>query len=192
MALEDVISEILAQAENERRKILEEGKMEAEAIVNNAKKEAKERYGLFKKGTERMVNEITRKQISTTNLKVNKMILESRKEIVDKLFAKLIEKINKTNLKEREKLIENLMQKASKEVDAAFVYSNHKDKQLVLNSKDIKFGGLIDSIGGIIVENDDRDMRINYTFEIFLEKIKELYLNEVTKRVFSSVSEGGK
>jgi vacuolar-type H+-ATPase subunit E/Vma4 len=186
MTLEDVVDEILAQAKKESKKIVEDGKREAEDIIEDAKKTAKEKRENFRKETERLIKgEAKDMQISTKNIKMDKMVMQAKNDFLNELFLEFAKRIDKLSLKERRKIIEKLVEKAVKEMDdPAFVYANNKDKQFVLHLKKIKFNGTIDTIGGVIVENKKKDIRVNYTFEVFLGKLKEMYLCEITNRFF--------
>jgi V/A-type H+-transporting ATPase subunit E len=186
MTLENVIDEILAQARRESKKIVEDGKREAEAIIENAKKTAKEKRENFRKETEKLIEgEAKDTQISTKNLKIDRMVMQAKNDFLNELFLEFTKRIDKLSLKERRKIIEKLVKKAVKEIDdPAFVYANNKDKQFVLHLKNIKFNGTIDTIGGVIVENRKRDIRVNYTFEVFLGELKEMYLCEIANRFF--------
>jgi len=188
MTLEDVVDEILAQARRESKKIVEEGKKEAEAIIEDAKKTAKEKRENFRKETERLIEgESKGIQISTKNIKIDKMIMQAKNEFLNELFLEFAKRIDKLSLKERRKIIERLVEKAVKEIDdPAFIYANNKDKQFLLYLKKVKFNGTIDTIGGVIVENRKKDIRVNYTFEIFLGKLKEMYLCEIANRFFKA------
>lgn len=184
MALEDVVDEILVQAGREGGAIVLEGRKEAEAILSEAGKAADDRRKRFAVETARLVEEARKMKQSTLNLKLNKMFLQAEKDIVDALFSKLGEAVGKMDSKNRKRILERLLEKAAQETGAAFVYSNSKDKELVRH-KNLQFGGTIDAIGGVIVENKDKNFRVNYTFETFLDNLKEMYLSEVKKRIFA-------
>ncbi len=182
MALEDVMKEILAQAQRESERIVEEGKKEAEAITGEAKRASKKRQEEFGRETETLADELKKVHASNMNLKANKMLLEAKKELMEELFARLVERLKKADRKSREKVIGRLLEKAMKEVDAAFVYSNEDDRELL--PKRLKFGGAMGIIGGVVVEDKNREVRADYTFETVLQKLKEMYLGDVAKRLF--------
>lgn len=184
MALDDVVDEILAQAEKEGRKIVEEGKKEAEAISNDGQERVKKARDDFRSETAKMLEETERMHVSTMNLKVNKMVLHNKKELIDGIFARLAERIKDMNDTERRNVLEKLLENAGREIDVAFIYTNGNDRKVLQRIKSAKFEGEIDAIGGMIAENSNRDVRVNYTFETFLERLKESYLHEVTKRIF--------
>ncbi len=186
MTLEDVVGEILAQARRESKKIVDDGKREAEAIIQDAKKTTKEKSENFRKETKKLIEvETENMQISTKNLKIDKMVMGAKNEFLNQLFLEFAKYLDKLSLRERKKIIEKLVEKAIKEIDdPTFVYANNKDKQFVLHLKNIKFNGTIDTIGGVIVENRKKDIRVNYTFEVFLRELKEMYLCEIANRFF--------
>ncbi len=187
MALENVVDEIISQAEKQRQEIIDQGKQEAKKILDEAISKRKEQAKVFEEETRKMVDEIRRMEISALNIRLHKMSLEAKKDILDELYSQVIEKIRKLDSKRRMELMQNLVEKAKKELpDAKFVYSNSKDEELASNMKNLKFGGVVDCLGGVIVENEDKTVRINYTFDILFQNLKEAYLNEVSKRIFQS------
>ncbi|HLC59161.1 MAG TPA: V-type ATP synthase subunit E family protein [archaeon] len=184
MALDDVVGEILAQAQAESQRIIDDGRKEAEAIANDAKSKAEARREEFRAETERMVHDLERMNSSTENLKANKMILQAKKDVVDEIFSQLKGKVEKMEGDDRSRMINKLLEKARKEIDIAFIYVNDKDKHVISNIKNLNLNGTINSAGGIIAENKAQEIRVDYTFETFLERLKEAYMTDVTKRIF--------
>lgn len=185
MGLENVINEIISQAEKQRQEIIDQGEQEAKKILAEATNKSKEQTKVFEEETKKIVEETKRMEISALNIRLHKTLLEAKKNILDELYNQLVEKINKLDSTKRKELLQKLVDKAKNELpDAKFIYCNDRDKELVSGIKNLKFANSTDCLGGVIVENSDRSVRINYTFDVLLQNVKEVYLNEISKRIF--------
>ncbi len=49
----------------------------------------------------------------------------------------------------------------------------------------IPYGGTIDTLGGIIVENKERTLKIDYQYETIAELVWERSLKEIAKKLFT-------
>lgn len=185
MALENVIDEIISHAEKQKQEIINQAEDEAEKLLAQARNKTEEQAKLFAEETKKLIDENERMEISALNIHLHKMMLETKKEILDGIYQRLVEKLNKLDSHKRKGIIEKLVEKAKKELpEAVFFYSNEKDKEFVSNMKGIHFKDVIDCSGGIIAENADGTIRVNYTFEELLENVKDGHLNETAKRIF--------
>jgi V/A-type H+-transporting ATPase subunit E len=181
MALENVINEIVSQAEKGKNEIIEQGEKEAKKILDEATKKVNEITRNFDAETEKILEERRGMELSSLNISLKKKMLEAKKSVLDEIYARLVERINKLETSKRKQLMHKLLEKAKKELpDAKFVYSRESDKELLGREK---FGGVIDCLGGVIVENADKNIRVNYTFDELLQGVKEAHLNEVAKRI---------
>lgn len=185
MALENVIDEIISQAERQKQEIIDQGKQEAKKILGEATNKATEQSKHFNEETRKILVETKKMEISALNIQLHKMFLEAKKNILDELYKQVIEKIDRLDSTERKELIQKLVEKAKKELhDAKYVYCNKRDKEIVSSIKSLKFNGVIDCLGGVVAENEDESIKVNCTFDVFLQNVKEAYLNEVSKRIF--------
>lgn len=84
------------------------------------------------------------------------------------------------NDKRRKEIIEKLITKGKNEIDITTVYCNKKDKKHIqnFNCKEI------DIMGGVILENEDKSIRIDSSFETLLKNIKDNSLQEIARKLF--------
>lgn len=187
MPLENVINEIISQAEKQKQEIIDQAKQEAEKIIGEATNKGKEQAKHFEEETKKIIAETKRMEISASNIHLHKMFLEAKKNILDEIFNQVIEKLSRLDSSKRRDLIHELVEKAKDELpDAKFVYCNDRDKEIASGIKSLKFKGVIDCLGGVVVENTDETIRVNYTFNVLLQTAKEMYINEISKRIFQS------
>lgn len=183
MALENVINEIISQAEKQKQEIIEQGKQEAWKMLDEAANRAKQRKKFFDGETAKIVDEAKRMELSSTNIQARKLLLDAKRGVLNELYTKLEEKIGEMDARTRKELLHRFVEKAKEEMpDAKFAYCGSKDKEHI-NGLQLK--GVIACLGGVIVENADGTVRINYTFDVLLEQVKEAHLNEIAKKIFS-------
>ncbi len=68
--------------------------------------------------------------------------------------------------------------------DGIRVYSNARDAKLVRELTDLTFMDEIDCIGGLIIENEDGSVRLDYTFDRILDDVSEQTLKPVSDILF--------
>ena len=183
MALENVVEEILSQAENESKEIISRGEADAKVILDAARKQAREKASAFDEETGMLAEEMEKTEFSSLNIAFNRQMLEVKKQAIDSLFAQVMQKVSEMSSSERSRLVDSMLEKADKELGSiGVVWCSDEDKGIV--SKKGYNVKLLDTVGGIIAENKDGSVRSNYTFEVLLNRMKEEMLNEVAKKIF--------
>ena len=64
------------------------------------------------------------------------------------------------------------------------IYSNKRDEPFVRSHTKITFGGLIETLGGIIVENKEKTLQLDYRYETIAEIIWDRSLKEIAEKLF--------
>ncbi len=186
MSLEKLSKEIISEAQKKALAITEEGNTEAEAIMDKAKKDSQANDRKSGEQTKKILEEISQVELSGLNLLLNKKRMEAKKIVLDEVFEQAKKEIEDMDKAKKAELAKKLCARAQSELpNAKFVYSNESDKKTVSAVKGLTFKDTIDCIGGVIIENSDGSIKINYTFEEILEKVKEENLHEVANRVFA-------
>lgn len=180
MGLEEVKEEILNNARDDSNKQIEEAKKEAQEITNKAKKRISDYKIKLKDDKEELIENLKKMKIAQARSEAKKLVLDKKKELIDIVFEKAKQKLASLNDDKRKKYIQTLIGKAKNEIEVATVYCNKKDKNFLQALKCEE----TDIIGGIIVENKDKSIRIDYTFETLLDNVKENSLQEIARRLF--------
>ena len=108
-------------------------------------------------------------------------ILPKAGEISEK-FKKAEEELHKLSKKEKTAIINALLRKASKEIEISTIYCNSSDKGFVRTSTEIIADENITA--GIIVENKDKTIRIDYSLENTMQQLREQKLQEIAYTLF--------
>ena len=186
MSLENVIQEIKEQSEKEKQAILKEAKQEAEKILSEARAKA---HALEQKGMEEaqvFAQETKNKELSQFRLEQNKKIMQTKSQAIQEIFRTALGKTEKMNETQRKQVLKKLLEKAMTELPKAkYYYSNKRDSKLIQElHKDLKCAGEINCISGLVLENEDQTIKVNYTFEVLFEKTKEEALHEISSNAF--------
>ncbi|KYK31206.1 MAG: hypothetical protein AYK23_04110 [Candidatus Proteinoplasmatales archaeon SG8-5] len=171
MALDKVIQAILDDGKKEVERILSEGKDERNQAIREARVEA-ENIKLEKiQEAERYTARMRNQEIARAEIDSKKLVLKAQKDALDNIYEMVLGELGE---KWSGKLIENTLAQNSSEVRDAQVYSNERDRLTVeklARSYGGTYGGTIDCAGGVIIENNDRTVRIDYMLETVLKDI---------------------
>ncbi|MCX8172330.1 MAG: V-type ATP synthase subunit E family protein [Archaeoglobaceae archaeon] len=187
MPLEQVLQEITKKGEEEVKRIEAESKKEVEKILAEAKAEAELILRKAREEVEKEGEALRRQEISNLNLELKRTILAKQKEITEEVFRRLRQKINEMDVKTRKAILKKLISKNAKE--GMNIYVRREDEVLVgeilqdLNLN-LKIVGNISALGGIVLEEESGEVRVNLTFDEFLSELYEKKLAEVAKVLF--------
>ncbi|MDY6779738.1 MAG: V-type ATP synthase subunit E [Halobacteria archaeon] len=194
MGLETVVDDITDEARARAEEIREEAEEEAERIVSEAEEEAER---IEKDAEEEVENEIQSRReqtLSSAKLEARKMKSRAEKDLLDDLKEDVEERVAQLD-EGREDLTERLLESAVDELgsDTGKVYSSERDeetvKDLLASVDGFEYGGNEEMLGGVIVEAEDGEVRINNTFDSVLETVWNDRLKEISSRLFGETEE---
>jgi V/A-type H+-transporting ATPase subunit E len=186
MALENVINEIYEKGRQEVQRIKEEAEKEAERIIAEAKEKAEEILRKAKEEGEKEAERLRRQEISSVKLEMKRQMLDVQKRILDGVFEALKQRIREMDVETRRKLTMVLLKSA---VPGMVVYSRKEDEDLVKSiiqemKLDVKYGGYVECLGGVVLESEDGEVRLNLTFDELLNRLYEQKMGDVAKILF--------
>ena len=182
MSLEKVIYKIEKEGEKEIKSIELETKRQAEQIIQIAKKKSQELTKARHSEAEKLIENLRIQEKSIAELEAKKIRLNTEKEMLDATYQECLDALNSIS---HEKLISSLLNKVKKEMpEATSIYSNKRDEELVRSLSDLNYAGNIESIGGIIAENIDGTMRLDYRYETIASNVWNRSLKEIADKLF--------
>ncbi|HIE30893.1 MAG TPA: V-type ATP synthase subunit E [Methanosarcinales archaeon] len=188
MGLENVIEDILKSARDEVSAIAAERDAEVVSITEEAKRRGERITGEKVASAESEIERIRKQELSGANLEVRRMVLNTRKGILDETYRQALERIREHD---NTALLRSLIR--AREGDATRVYSNKTDQPVVERLCDelletrlteLEYAGNIDCIGGILLENEDGTMRLDYTFDTIMEGVSERSMKHISQILF--------
>lgn len=180
MGLEELKKEILEKSQKQAESIIKNAMQEAAKIEQDSKKQIEELKKKHLIEEERMIEASERKEISSANFEVKKLLLQKKQKIIDTAFAETIHQIKKLDASKNREIFSRLLQKASGQIEIATLYINMKDKDL---AKDYSWLNA-DIIGGFAAENKDKSVRVDYSYDTLLQSVRNRHMSEVVKILF--------
>ncbi len=180
MGIEKVREEVIAKAKKQAAAIIAEAQKEAQAIVASAEEKAKSKKRTAEAEIEKEISEMKTREISSAELEVNKMLLETKKKIIEEAFEEAKQRISKMPASSRKEHIRALISKAKNQIEISKIICNENDVKYAEGYK----AQTANISGGIIAENRDGTIRIDYSYESILDKIRDESLKDVAKILF--------
>ena len=181
MGLEAVKEEVIRAAKEQEAAMIAEARKEASRLLKEAEKKIDEIKQRSEEETKKMIDVIKKQAIASAELEVKKMLLETKKQLIENVFAETEKRLESLDDKKRESLIKKLFDRAKKEIEVESVYCSKKDLKFIKGANAEPIG----IIGGLIAENKDKTIRVNYSFESMLESIKNTELQNINKLLFA-------
>jgi V/A-type H+/Na+-transporting ATPase subunit E len=182
MGLENVVNDILEQAKTEVAAIEAEAQDEAAAITDKAKNEAEKILADSKTEVEANIQRRLKQETSSAQLESKRAALNAKKDVLDSVYQSARKVISSFPPDKNASMLKTILDEHGSE--GARVYSNARDAKLVRELTDLTFMGEIDCIGGLIIENDDGSIRLDYTFDRILDDVSEQTLKPVSDILF--------
>ena len=180
MGLEEVKEEIIRHAKEQETALVAEARKEASKITKEAEKKIEEIKEKSEAEIKKMTDILKRQELASAELENKKMLLEAKKQIIEDVFIEAKKKLENLDDKKREAHMKKLLEKTKNDIQVEYVYSNKKDSKFL---KGVTTGN-INIIGGLIAENKEKTVRVDYSFETLLQNIKESELQNISKILF--------
>ncbi|ADE36945.1 V-type ATP synthase subunit E [Methanohalophilus mahii] len=182
MGLETVIKDVMDVAQATVSEINAEADAEASRIIEDAKQSAKEIKGKRLAKAEDEIQRMQRQELSSANLEVKRTMLNARKEVLEKAYNRAFDEIAGLSADKQESLLKNIIE--SHESKGSRIYSNKESEDIVKKLSSLEYAGNIDCIGGVVIENEDGSIRLDYTYEGILDSVYEQNLKQISDILF--------
>ena len=182
MGLENVIKRIEQEGQQEQQRIEQEAKKDADEILQTVKKKLKDLSAEKESELKMVVEKLHLQETSIAELQAKKIRLNAEKEILEKTYQECLDALRSLPYK---KILSALIKKIKDEMpEAVFIYSNARDEAVVRSLSNVSFGGIIDCIGGVIVENKDHTVKGDYRYETLASQVWNKSLKEIAQTLF--------
>lgn len=178
MGLEIVIKDIQEGARAEVSRINTEADAKASEITNEAKEVQKKMLGDSLAKVEEDLQKLHQQVISSANLEVKRITLNKRKELLDKAYSQTVERIKSMPVSKKEKLLKHIIDKH--EASSNKIYSSKDSEEIVKKLSSLTYAGNIDCIGGVVLENKDGTVRLDFTYDSILKNVNERSLKQIS------------
>jgi V/A-type H+/Na+-transporting ATPase subunit E len=190
MELEAVALDIREKAKRDAEAIREDTRRETGRILSLAQERAGEIKGSAGEDANRQAARMTDLEISSANLAVKRMLLNTQKDLLDQVYRATLDAIGRNPEGFRRDSLKNLLVKVKKEITEGTVFCAGRDTQVlqeILKSSEFpmfRFGGPVDIPGGVIVESPNGQLKIDYSYRTFLDRVWEAGLKDASDILF--------
>lgn len=182
MGLEKVIAKIESEGEEKVNAIIQDAHNQSKEIIEKTKKTIDEKSKKKKQEIEKHLETLRLQEKSSIEIDTKKIRLNAQKEILDATYDQCLKEIESLP---HEKIISNLLKKSKDEMsDAFYIYSNKNDEKLIRSISKLNYAGNIDCIGGVVIENKDRTMKLDYRYETIAAMLWEHHLGDIAEKLF--------
>ncbi len=191
MALDAVVREIKDKGIRESEVIKSEAKAEVDAILA----EAREKVIAIKMAVEEEANHqagyISTQAVAAANLSVKRETLNAQKDVLDEVYARVVADIAALPDEFHRKAIRELCKTAAKELGEGVYYCNERDVRAVEDAlsslktlSGFSLAGTKNISGGIIAENADGTLQLDYSYSTFISEVWESGLKDASDILF--------
>lgn len=191
MGLEVVIEEIRAKGQKEAEEIRQEGRQEATQILKAAQEKAEKIKLNAESDVEKQISHLENQEVSAANLVVKRKQLNAQKELLDRVYESVLTSISGLPRDFHRDALEKVLQKAKEEIARGTVHCNERDmpalKEILAQDPGFKgySTGKVQNIeGGVIVESEDGELQLDYSYRTFLDEVWETGLKDASGILF--------
>jgi V/A-type H+-transporting ATPase subunit E len=191
MGLEVVIEELREKGRREEDRIRQETSAEVKTILAAAQEKSGKIKMAADQEVERQSDHLTNQEVSAANLIVKRQLLNTQKGLLDQVYQTALSKIGGLPEDFHRTAMKNLLLKAKAEIPEGVVHCNSRDRETLsrlLGSepslKGYRMGDAVDTEGGVLIESQDGELQIDYSYRTFLNGIWETGLKDASGILF--------
>ncbi|NLL09909.1 MAG: V-type ATP synthase subunit E [Methanomicrobiales archaeon] len=191
MGLDAVIAEIKEKGRNEAEAIIQGGNSRKDELLGAAKQEIELLKQSVKDDVEKNLSQIISQEEAAAHLVVKRQILNTQKDLMDQVYSQALEKILEMPESFHKEAITSMLKKAEGEIPKGKVSCALRDEKILkklLKESEFsayKFGSVIEIDGGVIVESDDGQLQVDYSYRTFLNQVWESGLKDASDLLFA-------
>jgi len=184
MALDKVIKDILESARVETDKLVKEAEKEQSALLREADEAAAKRRRAQERELEETLRRLRRQEISSAELEAKKIVLNAKKEILDKAFEQTLREISLMPPEDKSRVYRKVLESASRSFPRPKVVCPRKESPLLAGIPGL--GSVVegDMEPGLILESEDGSVRLDFRFRTILEGLWEREMKNVSTILF--------
>ena len=184
MEIEKATTEVLRKIKKENLIIIKEGEKEAQTIISEAEEKARKIREEKEKEAHYEIQKNRQQELSFAELEAKKIIFNVKEELLDKVHNAALKRLTELPRKKREKMLKALIVSGTKDIAKGRIYANKEDADFVKTVTNLKFSEGIECTGGILIEKEDKTIRLDYRTEIILNEIWKNSLEEISRILF--------
>lgn len=191
MGLEAVIAEIREKARNEAEVIAKDSEAKKLEVLSMAQQKAEGIKTAVRDDVEKKVSHIVSQEEAAGHLIVKRQVLNAQKELMDEVYRQALDKIMSMPESFHKEAIGSLLRMATAEIPKGKVSCCKRDEKAlkaVLKESEFagySFGQVIAIDGGIIVESENGQLQVDFSYRTFLNQVWESGLKDASDKLFA-------
>jgi len=184
MALDKVVGDILESARRDADQLIRSAEKEKTSILQLAQENATSKQKERDKQLEEALKRLRQQETSSAELEAKRIILNARKELLDRAFREVLQDLAKMSDAEKGQLYGRIMARGSKVIPNPKVYCPKGEGRLLSGIPGVGSAQETDMGAGLVLESMDGMVRLDYRFKTILEGIWEKELKNVSNLLF--------
>ncbi|WP_400260229.1 V-type ATP synthase subunit E family protein [Candidatus Methanomassiliicoccus intestinalis] len=184
MSLDKIADEILGNASKEAEAIVKEAENERSRILLEADQKIENMRKAEEKELQDALERIKRQEISSAELDAKKIVLNKRKDILNRTFEEMLAELSDLNANEKGDIYKKIVDQGSQVIPSPKVFCPQGEKKLLANVDGIGELTETDMESGLILESTDGTVRLDFRFRTILEGIWDQDLKEISNILF--------
>jgi len=182
MGLEKVIEQIEKDGEEKIRNLLQDAEKQADQILQKTQKELEEKSVQKKQETEKQITALQTQEKSAVEIEAKKIRLNAKKDILAVAYQQCLDSLQSLP---HETILDALIRDIQKEMpEAAVIYSNKRDEKIVRSLTTLRYGGVIECLGGVVAENTEKTLTVDFRYETIAAAVWDHSLKEIAEKLF--------
>jgi V/A-type H+-transporting ATPase subunit E len=189
MGLDGMVDEILERGRRETAAIRAEADAEYEKAVAEAKGRVAERYEKAINAARNAAEMDRKHELSSAELDVRRALLATQKDILARVLQEAEARLRSMPPDKGRAMVKHLISNYKDEGTRVHCRPVYKDLVTTLTS--LRYSGDVTGLGGIILEDDKGEVRVDHTFDTIVREAYEAKMKAIYSLLFPFWSAGG-
>lgn len=178
------MEKIRSSAVGESRKIEDDAEAQAQKRISDARIEADRILSKARADTDRKIASLKKSELAAASRNLKLRLLTAKNQEVEAVFAEALGRLSALSSEEKRGYYAAFLKKARREVDGFCLHCSKLDAPLFSELEpSLEVLADLDS-AGFVLENRQKTVRVDYTFERLLRQVKPLVQDDLLSVLF--------
>lgn len=184
MALDKVANDILENARKEADQRIQEAEKERAKILLETDQNIEKMRKSEEKELQDALTRMRMQELSSAELEAKKVVLNKRKDILNRTFEEMLKELSSMEPKEKSALYKKILADGKKVIHKPKVFIPQGEADLLAGLRGCESLTEIEMSTGLILESEDGSVRLDYRFKTILESIWDRELKSISNTLF--------
>jgi V/A-type H+/Na+-transporting ATPase subunit E len=184
MALDKVANEILESARQEAETRVQDAEKERARILLDSDQKIDKMRKAEEKELQETLHRMRRQELSSAELEAKKIVLNKRKELLSRTFDEMLKELSTMDPKEKSAAYKKILADGKKTIQRPKVFCPKGESDLLAGLRGCESLTETNMESGLILENADGTVRLDFRFQSILETVWDHELKKVSNILF--------